>query len=50
MWGTIKVRVHNEKPTDNLQMKRQVYIELNGFSAYKISVQQFVDQLMCSAH
>lgn len=43
MWGTIKDRVYNEKPTDNLQMKRQVYMELNGFSAYKNFVQQFVN-------
>lgn len=49
MCGTIKVRAYNEKPTDNLQMKRQVYMELNGFSAYKNSVEQFVDQWMCNA-
>lgn len=50
MWGTSKVRVYNKKPADILQMKRQVYRELNGFSANKNSVQQFVDQWMFSAH
>jgi len=42
--------VYNKKPADILQMKRQVYRELNGFSANKNSVQQFVDQWMFSAH
>jgi hypothetical protein len=37
MWGIIKVRVYNEKPADILQVKRQVYMELNGFSSYKNS-------------
>jgi hypothetical protein len=36
--------VYNEKPTDNLQVKRQVYMELDSFSTYKNSVQEFVDQ------
>ena len=32
MWGTMNVRVYNKKPADVLQVKRQVYTELNGFT------------------